>query len=217
MKGQYCRRHKTGCPYMTLCRGSGTDDDGAGYFCIDDKDGGHPPITAEQLEVELQALPDGGSDFVVDARDTWKFGQTTGPYVIKRPIQEGAGSAAAEITWSEVYRDSPAGPSVVVLPTDSKERKDTPIYSGVLAYFPRALAYVAKVSKAGNDKHNPGEPLHWSKDKSNDHADCCARHLIEQGKTDHETGLKHSGYLAWRALALLETELGNESKREAQR
>lgn len=98
------------------------------------------------------------------------------------------------------------------LPTDSKERKDTPLYSGVLAYFPRALAYIARVSKAGNDKHNPGQPLHWSKDKSNDHADCVARHLIEHGTTDPEDGLLHSGKLAWRALALLETELENAEK-----
>lgn len=96
---------------------------------------------------------------------------------------------------------------LALLPTDSRERKDTPVYSGVLAYFPRALAYVAKVSKAGNDKHNPGQPLHWSKGKSNDHADCVARHLIEHGAIDPEDGLLHSGKLAWRALALLETEL----------
>lgn len=94
-----------------------------------------------------------------------------------------------------------------MLSTDSKERKDTPIYSGVLRYFPRALAYIAKVSKAGNDKHNPGQPLHWSKGKSNDHGDCIARHLIEAGMVDADDGLLHSGKLAWRALALLETEL----------
>ena len=35
-----------------------------------------------------------------------------------------------------------------------------------------ALAEVARVSKAGNDQHNPGQPLHWARDKSADHADC---------------------------------------------
>lgn len=35
--------------------------------------------------------------------------------------------------------------------------KDTPLYSGVLNYFPNALAAIARVSKRGNDKHNPGE------------------------------------------------------------
>lgn len=110
-----------------------------------------------------------------------------------------------------------AGPKVVytvppALPTDSQARKDTPIYSGVLRYFPRALAYIAKVSKAGNDKHNPGQPLHWSKGKSNDHADCLARHLIEAGTIDPDDNLRHSGKAAWRAMALLETELEDAEK-----
>ncbi len=49
-----------------------------------------------------------------------------------------------------------------VLPTDSDERKEIPIFSGVMNYFPLALAAVARHSKRGNDKHNPGQPLHWS-------------------------------------------------------
>lgn len=93
-----------------------------------------------------------------------------------------------------------------ILSTDSAERKNTPICSGVIDYFPRALAYVSTISKAGNDKHNPGEPLHWSKHKSTDHADCIARHLVERDNYD-ENGQRHSGMLAWRALALLEMEL----------
>lgn len=76
---------------------------------------------------------------------------------------------------------------------------------------PRALAYVARVSKAGNDKHNPGQPLHWAKEKSTDHADCIARHLIDRETVDPEDGLLHAGKLAWRALALLETQLERET------
>jgi hypothetical protein len=94
-----------------------------------------------------------------------------------------------------------------VLPTDPKARKDIPLYSGVLAYFPAALAYVAKISKAGNDKHNPGQPLHWARGKSMDQSDTIARHLLEHGGIDEEDGLRHSGKLAWRALALLQIEL----------
>ena len=99
------------------------------------------------------------------------------------------------------------------LPTDAQERKDTPITTGVLDYFPAALAYVARVSKAGNDQHNPGEPLHWARDKSRDQADCIARHLIERGTIDEGDGLRHSGKLAWRALALLQEEL-EQSQRQ---
>ena len=97
---------------------------------------------------------------------------------------------------------SPAPP---VLPTDSEERKMIPIFSGVLNYFPLAIAAVARHSKRGNDKHNPGEPLHWSRDKSNDHADCIARHLIDIETVHSATGeYEEAQALAWRALAKLQ-------------
>lgn len=92
------------------------------------------------------------------------------------------------------------------LPEDSKARKDIPLCRGVLDYFPAALAYVARVSKAGNDKHNPGEPMHHARGKSTDHADCILRHLADRGGKDAD-GTRHSGMLAWRALALLQEEL----------
>ena len=94
--------------------------------------------------------------------------------------------------------------------TDSAERKDIPISSGFLNYFPLAVAEVARLSKKGNDKHNPGEPLHWAKEKSNDHADCLARHLLEHDKMDDD-GFKHDVKVAWRAMALLQTRLESES------
>lgn len=95
----------------------------------------------------------------------------------------------------------------MTLPTDSQARKDIPLATGVLDYFPDALAAVAEVSRAGNDKHNPGQPLHWARGKSMDQADCIARHLLERGGFDPETGQRHSAQLAWRALALLQLEL----------
>jgi hypothetical protein len=95
------------------------------------------------------------------------------------------------------------------LPTDAAERKAVPICTGVLDYFPLALAEVARVSKAGNDQHNPGMPLHWSKGKSTDHADCLVRHVLERGTIDTD-GQRHSAKAAWRALALLQTELEAE-------
>jgi hypothetical protein len=92
------------------------------------------------------------------------------------------------------------------LPTDATTRKATPIARGVLDYFPDAVAAVAAVSRQGNEQHNPGEPLHWAREKSTDHADCIARHLIDRGKIDID-GQRHSAKLAWRALALLQTEI----------
>lgn len=93
-----------------------------------------------------------------------------------------------------------------MLPTDAKARKAVPIYSGVLMYFPDAIAAVAACSKAGNDQHNPGQPLHWAREKSTDHHDCIARHLMEAGTRDSD-GIRHSAKLAWRALAALQLEI----------
>jgi len=92
------------------------------------------------------------------------------------------------------------------LPVDPGARKDIPLARGMLDYFPAALAEVAKLSRVGNEKHNPGEDLHWARGKSTDHADCIMRHLTERGTIDSD-GLSHSVKVAWRALALLQEEL----------
>lgn len=101
------------------------------------------------------------------------------------------------------------------LPTDSAARKDMPVFSGVLAYFPDALADVARLSKIGNDKHNPGQPLHWSRGKSTDHADCIVRHLLDSGTVDTD-GCLHETKVAWRALALLQVAIEERRKRGEQ-
>jgi hypothetical protein len=92
------------------------------------------------------------------------------------------------------------------LPTEAAERKAVPIASGVIDYFPAALAEIARVSKAGNDQHNPGQPLHWARGKSMDQSDCIMRHFVERGTHDTD-GLRHSAKMAWRALALLQLEM----------
>lgn len=96
------------------------------------------------------------------------------------------------------------------LPEDSAERNAIPMADGLLYYFPNALAEVAKVSKIGNDQHNPGQPMHWAREKSTNHADKIMRHLVDAGKKDSK-GVRHSAYLAWRALALLQVELEEQT------
>jgi hypothetical protein len=103
-------------------------------------------------------------------------------------------------------------PISTVVPTDAKERKNLPICTGVLDYFPDALLEVARCSKAGNDQHNPGQPLHWAKEKSTDEPDALVRHLIDRGRKDKD-GIRHSAKVAWRALALLQREI--EAERQA--
>lgn len=106
-------------------------------------------------------------------------------------------------SWS----DASAARFGLLFPTDSQARKDIPLVTGVFDYFPAALREVAKVSKFGNDKHNPGEPLHWARGKSMDQEDAIGRHLLERGQIDPDSGLRQSAQLAWRALAMLQLEL----------
>ena len=98
------------------------------------------------------------------------------------------------------------------LPTDSNARKDYPLFRGCLRYFPAALAGVARTSKLGNDKHNPGEEMHHARGKSPDQGDCIIRHLIdvedllaklerhEDNVTDQDV-LNEVNQMTWRALA----------------
>ena len=94
---------------------------------------------------------------------------------------------------------------------DAKQRKETPIYSGVLKYFPEAIKEVAKVSFVGNEQHNPGKPLHWDRSKSGDELDALSRHLMDAGTLDSD-GVRHSAKVAWRALANLQKEIERESR-----
>lgn len=100
----------------------------------------------------------------------------------------------------------------MTLPTDSAERKNYPLLRGCLRYFPAAIAGVARISKLGNDKHNPGEDLHHARGKSSDHGDCIMRHLmdtqdlleaIKRGDADAKSQdvLLEVSQMAWRALA----------------
>jgi len=96
-----------------------------------------------------------------------------------------------------------------VLPSTAAARKAIPICTGVLDYFPRALAAIAQCSAQGNLQHHADKPLHWDKNKSTDEADALVRHLMARGTLDSD-GIRHSAKVAWRALALLEREIEGE-------
>jgi hypothetical protein len=85
--------------------------------------------------------------------------------------------------------------------------------TGVLDYFPDAIAAIAHVSYVGNEQHNPGQPLHWARGKSTDEADTLVRHLSQRGSLDCD-GIRHSAKMAWRALALLQKEIEDEQNRD---
>jgi len=107
------------------------------------------------------------------------------------------------------FGDAPTRAST--LPTDAKGRKEHPVASGVLDYFPDALVAVANVSFRGNEQHNPGQPLHWAREKSTDQDDTIIRHFLQRGSLDTD-GIRHSAKMVWRALALLQLEIEAEQK-----
>lgn len=96
--------------------------------------------------------------------------------------------------------------------TDAATRKGYPIFTGVSMYFPDALAAVAFVSKLGNDQHNPGQPLHWAREKSTDQMDTAARHMMDHGvgDTKDSDGAYHLAKAAWRILAELQLTIERE-------
>ena len=95
--------------------------------------------------------------------------------------------------------------------SEAQQRKDTPVFSGVISYFPDALKAVARASKAGNDQHGNGDKLHWDRSKSGDELDALTRHLLEAGTIDTD-GIRHSTKVAWRSLANLQKEIENSKK-----
>ena len=104
-----------------------------------------------------------------------------------------------------------------MLPHDAKARKALPLYTFLTQYFPDALTELVKVSVAGNEQHNPGEPLHWARGKSTDQLDAAMRHLF-----DHGVGIRFGvdgqrtlAQAAWRLLAQLQLDLEKETAGKA--
>jgi|TARA_B110000908_G_C10139775_1_gene396214 hypothetical protein len=92
----------------------------------------------------------------------------------------------------------------------AKDRKESPVYSGVLKYFPDAMIEVSKCSYKGQQQHNPDKPLAWDRSKSGDELDALARHLLQAGTLDSD-GIRHSAKVCWRALANLQKEIERDS------
>jgi hypothetical protein len=98
-----------------------------------------------------------------------------------------------------------------ILPCGPAERKQFPVASGFMDYFPDAIAAIANVSWQGSNQHHPGKPLHWDRNKSVDESDTMQRHFLQRGTLDTD-GIRHTAKMAWRALALLQKEIEGENK-----
>ena len=96
-------------------------------------------------------------------------------------------------------------------------RKDdtgkSPIYRGVLSYFPRALSGVGLVSAFGATKYAWGGWLHVP-DGHIRYSDALVRHLTLEAEgvfLDSDSELHHDLHVAWNALARAELRLRSET------
>ena len=90
-----------------------------------------------------------------------------------------------------------------MLPTDAKQRKSIPIYTGFIKYFPDAIVEVTKQSVTGSKQHH-GDKVWWDKSKSKDELDSLMRHMLEGDWAA----------VAWRAMANLQRELDKKKERD---
>lgn len=90
----------------------------------------------------------------------------------------------------------------------AEERKQYPVFEGVIGYFRDAIFRKAHVSWVGNEQHNKGQPLHWARGKSTDQMDCIMRHALAVDLSDmSDETEQHLASLSWRADAALQLYL----------
>lgn len=74
-------------------------------------------------------------------------------------------------------------------------------------YFPNAMKAIAELNVQGNIQHyGNADNVQWKYKVSSNHAGKILNHLVDHGTVDVD-GVRHSTKVAWRSLALLETEL----------
>lgn len=93
-----------------------------------------------------------------------------------------------------------------------------PVYRGVISYFPRAIEYVATVSKFGADKYawNGWFNVDNGFDR---YSDAMLRHILDEAEGEvlaPDSGLLHAGHTAWNGLARLELYLREQEQKKGQ-
>lgn len=111
---------------------------------------------------------------------------TTGRPAMPPPAPAAPVAGSRRKDWRMVYDNS------------SARRKDQPVTEGFFKYCPAAIRLASEISRLGNDKHNPGEPLHHARDKSGDHLDCVGRHLLDADSVDGDSGIIEAVNAFWR-------------------
>lgn len=85
----------------------------------------------------------------------------------------------------------------------------SPVYQGLIDYFPRACLAVADVSAYGAKKY-AWKGWETVPDGVNRYSDALGRHLFYEAmgeNVDTDTGLLHKAHAAWNALAALELHI----------
>ena len=93
------------------------------------------------------------------------------------------------------------------LPTDSKARKNIPVYRGFIKCFPDAIAAVAQLTGVATKQHHPDGGVYWDKTKSTDELDALLRHMLDdvmEPLSRDAEGVLHAVKIAWRGMANLQ-------------
>jgi hypothetical protein len=97
----------------------------------------------------------------------------------------------------------------MTLPTDNAARKRLQMWTFLMEYFPDAFLAVVEVAVQGNEQHNPGQRLHWAREKSTDQMNTAFRHMWDYGtglKQDTD-GCYHLAKAIWRLSAQLQLDI----------
>lgn len=81
-----------------------------------------------------------------------------------------------------------------------------------MEYFPDSFLAELGVAVAGNEQHNPGQPLHWAREKSKDQLNTAFRHMWDHGRgvTKDTDGQYHLAKAIWRLKAELQVTIEKE-------
>jgi hypothetical protein len=137
-----------------------------------------------------------------------RMAMTGNKYSRPNPFVEGRGmqQAQAQTQAAQPLARPAKVSSDIPLPDGNVERKRIPIWTHLIEYFPDAFLAVVDVSVKGNDQHNPGEPLHWAREKSTDQMNTAMRHMWDHGRGQvlDTDGAYHLAKAIWRLSAELQ-------------
>lgn len=102
---------------------------------------------------------------------------------------------------------------MTLLPEDPRARKKLQLYTFMFEYFPSAWLAVADVARVGNEQHNPGEPLHWAREKSTDQMNAAFNHVFDYGlgQPKDTDGCWHLAKAVWRLMAQLQLDIESDA------